>query len=81
MPFGRLACLVRGGHRWETITDSGGSITWCARCGLQRHSRAVMPDLWHRIHANLGYEYTLHESPGADGTEKRAERPSSEHQS
>jgi hypothetical protein len=29
----RLACLVRGGHRWETTTDSAGSVTACARCG------------------------------------------------
>jgi hypothetical protein len=34
----RLACLVRGGHRWETTTDVAGSITTCGRCGTVKHS-------------------------------------------
>lgn len=29
----RLSCVMRGGHRWETMSDSAGSITTCGRCG------------------------------------------------
>ena len=40
----RLACLVRGGHRWETTSDIAGSITTCARCGKLVHVRTESPD-------------------------------------
>jgi hypothetical protein len=67
----RLTCLARGGHRWETISDSGGSIVVCARCGRQRHRRPVVADIHHRSHVNLAYEVTLRERPGADVIEER----------
>jgi hypothetical protein len=34
----RLLCVVRLGHRWETVTDSEGSVTYCVRCAKLRHS-------------------------------------------
>ena len=33
----RLACVARGGHRWETTTDVAGSISVCGRCGKLGH--------------------------------------------
>jgi len=35
--FRHLACVVRGGHRWETISDAEGSVTYCIRCDETRH--------------------------------------------
>jgi hypothetical protein len=68
----RIACLARGGHRWETITDTAGSIVFCERCGLQRHARPAVADIHHRTHVNLAYEVTLREKPGADAAEEEA---------
>ena len=33
----RLACRLRGAHRWATTTDVAGSITTCGRCGTLAH--------------------------------------------
>ena len=35
----QMLCVVRGGHRWETTTEAGGSVTVCARCGKVQHDR------------------------------------------
>ena len=35
----RVACVLRGGHPWETTTDVVGSITACTRCGTVSHGR------------------------------------------
>jgi hypothetical protein len=32
-----LACVLRGGHRWETISDAEGTVTYCGRCDKTRH--------------------------------------------
>ena len=37
MKLDRVACVIRGGHRWETTTDVVGPITACARCGKVSH--------------------------------------------
>lgn len=34
----RFLCVVRLGHRWETLTDAEGSVTYCVRCAKTRHS-------------------------------------------
>jgi hypothetical protein len=34
----QIRCIIRLGHRWETVTDTEGSVTYCARCGKTRHS-------------------------------------------
>ena len=39
MKVRRVACVIRGGHRWETTTDVVGSTTTCARCGKISHKR------------------------------------------
>ena len=70
----RMLCLARGGPRWQVAVDCAGSLVWCARCGRQHHSRAIAPDLDHRIHANLGYEVMLRESPGADVITDKGEK-------
>ena len=36
MGVSRLLCLV-GSHHWETVTDAGGALTTCTRCGKKRH--------------------------------------------
>jgi hypothetical protein len=33
----QLACVVRGGHRWEIASDAEGSVTYCIRCDKTRH--------------------------------------------
>ena len=58
----RLACFVRG-HTWETVTDTSGSVTWCARCGHQWHSRSGRADIHYRTHVNLAYEVEVREGP------------------
>jgi len=35
--FRHLACAVRGGHRWETLSGAEGSVTYCVRCDKTRH--------------------------------------------
>lgn len=35
--FRHLACVARGGHRWQTLTDAEGSVTYCVRCDKTRH--------------------------------------------
>jgi len=62
----RLACVVRGRHRWSTISDDGGAFVLCERCGKLRHRRPVVADIHHRTHVNLAYEVVLREQPGAD---------------
>jgi hypothetical protein len=32
-------CFV-GEHHWETVTDAGGALTTCTRCGKIRHDFA-----------------------------------------
>jgi hypothetical protein len=32
-------CFV-GEHHWETVTDAGGTLTTCTRCGKIRHDYA-----------------------------------------
>jgi hypothetical protein len=39
MRASRLMCLV-GEHHWETVTDAGGALTTCTRCGEIRHDFA-----------------------------------------
>jgi hypothetical protein len=39
----RFLCIVRGGHRWETIEDPAGSFQRCARCGTLGHRRSGAP--------------------------------------
>ena len=34
----RFLCVIRLGHRWETVTDAEGSVTYCVRCAKTRHS-------------------------------------------
>ena len=34
----RLACKLRGGHTWEEHSDPVGTITFCRRCGVMRHT-------------------------------------------
>jgi hypothetical protein len=36
MRVSRLMCFV-GEHHWETVTDAGGALTTCNRCGTIRH--------------------------------------------
>jgi hypothetical protein len=60
--FRRLACVARG-HFWRTVADTGGSITWCAHCGHQWHSRSVRADIHYRTHVNLAYEIEMQEGP------------------
>jgi hypothetical protein len=33
-------CFV-GEHNWETVTDAGGALTTCTRCGKIRHDYAA----------------------------------------
>jgi hypothetical protein len=40
MKLDRVACVLRGGHRWETTTDVVGTVTACPRCGKVSHSRS-----------------------------------------
>ena len=40
----RLACVIRGGHRWQKTEDSAGSFTSCARCGKLQHERTGVAD-------------------------------------
>jgi hypothetical protein len=35
----QLLCVIRGGHRWETVDDSEGGVTICSRCGKLQHRR------------------------------------------
>ena len=46
----RMLCVVRGGHRWETTTDTGGSITLCTRCGKLDHTRGSADASVHAVH-------------------------------
>jgi len=62
----RLFCLIRGGHCWETITDTAGAITFCARCGKMRHPGAFVGDTFLRTHTNLGYDVEFRETEGQD---------------
>jgi hypothetical protein len=39
MRVSRLMCFV-GNHHWETVTDAGGALTACTRCGKIRHDYA-----------------------------------------
>ena len=39
MGVSRLICFVRD-HDWETVTDAGGALTTCTRCGTIRHDDA-----------------------------------------
>jgi hypothetical protein len=39
MRVSRLMCFV-GEHHWETVTDAGGALTACTRCGKIRHDYA-----------------------------------------
>ena len=57
-------CLVRGGHRWETVTDTSGSVTTCARCGRMCHDRTYFADTEHRRHTNLAYDTRPWKIPG-----------------
>jgi hypothetical protein len=41
----RLLCIVRGGHRWETVEDPAGSFGRCTRCGALDHRRSALPDI------------------------------------
>jgi hypothetical protein len=41
----RLVCIVRGGHRWETIDDPAGSFGRCMRCGALDHRRSALRDI------------------------------------
>ena len=36
----RLMCFV-GSHDWQTVTDAGGALTTCTRCGKIRHDYAT----------------------------------------
>jgi hypothetical protein len=33
----QLLCVLRGGHKWETVEDPFGGVTTCSRCGKLRH--------------------------------------------
>jgi hypothetical protein len=35
----RLLCIIRGGHKWETVEDPAGSFSRCTRCGTLHHRR------------------------------------------
>ena len=35
--IGRLACKLRGGHKWEERSDPAGTVTFCVRCGALQH--------------------------------------------
>lgn len=50
-----LACVARGGHRWETVTDPMGSVTSCARCGSLRRNGMLPANAFLRSHTNMGY--------------------------
>ena len=39
MRISPLICFVRD-HHWETVTDAGGALTTCTRCGQIRHDSA-----------------------------------------
>ena len=36
--IGRLACTLRGGHKWDEHRDPAGTVTFCRRCGVLRHT-------------------------------------------
>jgi hypothetical protein len=51
----RIVCFLSGGHRWQDLADTSGSMTFCARCGAQRHTRNASADTREaRSHPNLG---------------------------
>ena len=63
----RLACLVRGGHRWRTVTDPAGSTTKCARCDALRHVRVEAAGHGaFKAHMNLGYKWDTIPSHGSE---------------
>ena len=35
-----MMCFV-GEHHWETVTDAGGALTTCARCGKVRSTLRI----------------------------------------
>jgi len=62
-----LLCLVRGGHRWGTVTDGAGPTTACARCGALRHLRIETVGHGHfKAHTNLAYKWDAIPSHGSE---------------
>jgi hypothetical protein len=53
--FRQFACVVRGGHRWQTLTDTEGSVTYCVRCDKTSHVGTDFdPPADPRAHAHAG---------------------------
>jgi hypothetical protein len=62
-----LACLVRGGHRWRTVTDAAGPTTTCTRCGALRHLRLEAAGHGEfKAHTNLAFRWPSLPSHGAE---------------
>jgi hypothetical protein len=39
----RLLCIVRSGHKWETVEDPAGSFSRCTRCRtLDRRGAGIL---------------------------------------
>jgi hypothetical protein len=75
----RLACLVRGGHRWDTVTDAAGQLTMCARCGALRHATTTsVEEASFRVHTDVAADYSRSSIHRRDSRSETAspERPS-----
>jgi hypothetical protein len=68
----RLRCLFRGGHRWQSASDSAGSLVSCSRCGtlLHRRTRAA-DDASFLMHTDVAADFARRETHGSEEAEVR----------